>query len=165
MTPDAPEGLGWRRMAANPELAFATILLVLLVSLSSLQVVLRYVFNAPLPWTEEISGMALVWMTYSGAVGLARRNLHARVELLQDIAGEARWLKVLDVFLDLLSVVFLVVVTVGAVDLISQFQHERTPALRLPITLQIAAVPISTAAMALLILWRNVQTFRGRARS
>ncbi len=165
MTPDAPEGRGWRRLAVNPELAFATVLLVVLVGLSSLQVVLRYVFNAPLPWTEEISGMALVWMTFVGAIGLARRNLHARVELLEDAAGGTRWHRMLELGLDLLSLAFLVVVTFGAIDLISQFQHEKTPALRLPITIQIAAVPLATASMAVLIVLRHLRRFTGRGRA
>lgn len=165
MTPDAPEGRGWRRLLANPELALATVLLVLLVGLSSLQVILRYVFNAPLPWTEEVSGMALVWMTFIGAIGLARRNLHARVELLEDVAGGAHWHRLLELGLDLLSVAFLVVVTIGAIDLISQFQHEKTPALRLPITIQIAAVPLATASMAVLIAWRHARRFLGKGRA
>lgn len=49
-----------------------------------LQVLLRYVLNTPLAWTEEISRYLFIWMTFTaGYVGL-RRGKHIGVEALQN---------------------------------------------------------------------------------
>lgn len=156
MQPENPVGSGWRRVVANPEIGLAMLILVVLAGISGLQVVMRYIFNAPLPWTEEISGMALVWMTFLGAVGLARRNLHARVELLVEVASDKRWFLALDLLLDLLGIAFLILVVIGGWDLIQQLDHEKTPALRLPVTWQVAAIPLSALAMAIVMSARAI---------
>lgn len=45
-----------------------------------LQVVARYVFNAPLPWPEEISRILMVWMTFLAAPYAYRNDLFVRLE-------------------------------------------------------------------------------------
>ncbi|ATI42476.1 hypothetical protein CBW24_10980 [Pacificitalea manganoxidans] len=163
MQSDAPDGTGWRRVAANPEIAVSMLLLIAVAGISSLQVVMRYVFNAALPWTEEISGMALVWMTFLGAVGLARLNLHARVEILSEMAAGRTWYEVLEIALDLLGIAFLVCVVIGGTDLVGQLSHERTPALRLPITYQVVAIPLSAGLIALFMALRVIRRIAGIA--
>lgn len=47
-----------------------------------LQVVLRYVFNSPLAWPEEISRILMVWMTFFAAPYAYRNKLFVRLESL-----------------------------------------------------------------------------------
>lgn len=159
MLPDAEpsrEQEGWRRFAANPELVVSQILLIVLVAISTLQVTMRYLFNAPLEWTQEVSGLVLVWMTFVGAVGLTRHNLHARVELLEEITTSGRLLRSIDFVLDLIAIVFLVCVVIGSWQLMDQMSYERTPALRMPVTVKYLAVFGSAALMALFLTVKNV---------
>ncbi|MBU1361839.1 MAG: TRAP transporter small permease [Gammaproteobacteria bacterium] len=44
-----------------------------------LQVILRYVFNSALVWTEELSGFAMVWTVYMGASLAVRERFHVRI--------------------------------------------------------------------------------------
>ncbi|MEE2950461.1 TRAP-type C4-dicarboxylate transport system, small permease component [Fulvimarina manganoxydans] len=142
------EPVGWRRSLRRPDLFLAEFLLIALVVISSLGVFMRYVMNTPLVWTEEISGIVIVWMTFAGAVGLTRQNLHARVELLDEfLPSTSRFKAGLDILLDIVAVLFLVPVVIGGWDLIAMLSHERTPALRLPIGIQLAAIPIAGALM------------------
>jgi TRAP-type C4-dicarboxylate transport system permease small subunit len=51
-------------------------LLVLLTLSVFLEVVIRYVLNAPLSWTEEIARFALVWFAMLASAVAARRGVH-----------------------------------------------------------------------------------------
>lgn len=57
-------------------MALAGVLLVFLSVTLFLQVLFRYVIEAPLPWTEEAARFALVWFAMTTAAAVARRGLH-----------------------------------------------------------------------------------------
>ena len=77
----------WERLLREPEFAIAQLILWLFVALTSLQVIMRYVFDAPLTWPEELTQILLVWMTFIAAVGLSRKGLHVRVEFAEEPDG------------------------------------------------------------------------------
>ena len=63
---------------------FLNALMILLLSVMSLQIVMRYAFNDSLIWAEELSRYALVWLAFL-AVGVAyRRGEIAALTLLPD---------------------------------------------------------------------------------
>lgn len=76
----APAGLA---LALDRVLEAACVVLMLLaVFIACLQVVLRYVFNAALPWPEEVAVWAFCWAIFLG-MGLATgRDLHIAIDTL-----------------------------------------------------------------------------------
>jgi C4-dicarboxylate transporter DctQ subunit len=44
---------------------------------------LRYLFNFPLSWAEELSRYIMIWMTFIGASLCVRDNVHVQMDLLQ----------------------------------------------------------------------------------
>jgi TRAP-type C4-dicarboxylate transport system permease small subunit len=136
-----------RTALAEPEILVGQIILAAFVGLTTLQVTLRYAFNAPLTWPEELNAILLVWLTFIGAVGLARRNEHIRVELVEEWFGERASLA-LDVVFHLVTIVFLVVLVWGGWQVFQELEFERTPALRWKLSYVYAIVPISAALMA-----------------
>ena len=58
------------------------VLMAFIVLLLFMEVVSRYVFNAPISWSEEIATYAFVWMIYIGAGVAFYRNVHIRVDYL-----------------------------------------------------------------------------------
>jgi len=135
-----------RRSLREPELFLAEFILVFVVVISALQITLRYVFNAPLEWPEELSGVLVIWLTFLGAITLVRRGQHARVELLEFAGG--KWLRrIFYTLWDICTVVFLVAVIVGAVSYMHQVTFERLPTLRIKLNYVIAVVPIASAIM------------------
>jgi TRAP-type C4-dicarboxylate transport system permease small subunit len=135
-----------RRLAHEPELALAQLILLLVVALSAVQIILRYVFNAPLEWPEELSGVLVIWLTFLGAITLVRRREHARVELLE-FAGAERVRRILYPLWDVATVVFLVGVVIGAVSFIEQMTYERLPTLRIKLGYVISVVPLAAVVM------------------
>ena len=57
-------------------------LLVAMVVLAFVQVVLRFVFNDPLSWSEEVARWCFVWMTFLGAALGVKRNAHVAIDNL-----------------------------------------------------------------------------------
>ena len=148
------------------DIVLCQIILLVIIVLTGTQVVLRFVFSAPLDWPEELSAILLIWLTFIGAVALTRRNDHIRVELVEEFAGPrvARWF---DLFFEIATVVFLALIVVGGWDLINQLTFERTPALRIHINLIVAIVPVTAVIMIvsyLISIVRNLLDLVGGGR-
>lgn len=61
-----------RFMRLDEVIATAAIFALFLVAISN--IFMRYLFNSPLAWTEEILQMLLVWAAFLGASALVRRR-------------------------------------------------------------------------------------------
>ena len=143
----------------EPDIFLGQIILLVIILLTAVQVVLRFVFLAPLTWPEELSAILLIWLTFVGAVALTRRNDHIRVELVEEFAGPriARWL---DILFDIATIVFLALIISGGWDLIQRLTFERTPALRLRISIIVAVVPITAAIMIVFYVFTVLRNLR-----
>lgn len=58
--------------------------LAFLVVVTVLSVVARYVFDAPLHWLEEVSGLLMIWIVMVGAVATERDGQHLTIPMLTD---------------------------------------------------------------------------------
>ena len=82
----------WVRILAMLEDAGAwlsTAVLTALMLLICVDVLLRYVFNAPLSWGVEISEISLLWITMLGSAYVLREGGHIRVDLLFNMISPA----------------------------------------------------------------------------
>jgi TRAP-type C4-dicarboxylate transport system permease small subunit len=61
------------------EETIACVGLVAVASFVFLQVIMRYVFNSALVWSEELSGFAMAWTVYMGAALAVRERFHIRI--------------------------------------------------------------------------------------
>lgn len=148
-----------------PELVVAQLILVGFLVLSTMQVGSRYLINSPLVWTEELSSNLLIWMTFLGAAAIQRSDGHVRVELIEELIS-VRFAQGLYLIFDAVIVVFLIALVVGGIELMSQLEFERTPALRIPIAWIVSIVPITCAVMIFytaLNMVRRLHLLRGRA--
>jgi TRAP-type transport system small permease protein len=104
------------------------LLLLLLLGLVSLQVVMRYVFSAPLVWSEELARMVFVYLTFVGA-GLAfLRGENLRLLLLPDVLTRRARLG-LRAAIATAEIGFIVVVIAYSVPLLRRLYPAHTPAL------------------------------------
>ena len=62
-------------------------------------VVLRYVFNDPLTWSEEVIVGLFTWMVFIGAAAAVRSHMHIRIDVMAPVYASARlgWLNALTV--------------------------------------------------------------------
>lgn len=150
-----------KRWLAHPELTLGTIILFVFLSLCSLQVITRYVFNQPLVWTEEVASNLLIWLTFLGAAAVQRDDGHIRVEIIEEILPRRvmRW--VYSAY-DLIVLVWLFCAVIGGYQLFFEMEFQKTPALRIPFNLILSVVPITSAIMIVYVFINMFKRLRSR---
>ena len=99
-----------------------------------IQVLLRYVFNSPLAWSEEIARYLFIWMTFlAGYIG-ARKGKHIGVEALQN-ALPPFFGKVLKCLANLISAAFFGAIIYYIAFSWQKFSIQTSPATGLPISI------------------------------
>lgn len=141
---------------------FATLAIVLLISYD---VTLRYFFNQPQIFVDELASFLEVLVIFGGAAYTFRAGGHVRVDLLTShLRPAARaWLRVITL---LLGVVFLAIVLwVTTQSALTAYRYGRVSAVMLyPLWLPMAVIPTGLALMALAMLTtlvRQVRVLRG----
>ena len=138
-----------------------TLLSVILTVSVFLQVLIRFVFKYPLPWTEEIARIAFVYCVFVGATIAVRENSHLSVDFLLVILpkGVAR----AAVFLGMLLVgVFLAFVTWQGIVLVMATGVQMSPVMQVPFKYLYLIVPVSGAIMLLYLVSNMLALIRGK---
>ena len=69
-----------QKLAAKFIDLFAASLVVVMTGLVFFQVTNRYIFESPIPWTEEVARITFIWITFIGAYIALRTKAHIAVE-------------------------------------------------------------------------------------
>lgn len=90
----SPWMMPWACPSATPS-AICTarsiaILVVAQAAVVGLQVIGRHALHRPIPWTEEIARLLLVWLMCAGGLAALRHGQHPRVTALVRLLSEAR---------------------------------------------------------------------------
>lgn len=72
------------RALSLTELIGATSLLLLIVGSILSQVVLRYGWNSPIRWVEELSTASMIWLTFLAASLIYKEGRHMRIWIPED---------------------------------------------------------------------------------
>ncbi len=123
-----------------------TLLMLTLVGLISAQIVMRYVVQAPLTWSEELARMVFVYLTFVGA-GLAfHRGENLRLTLLTDALPLRRrlWLRAATYVAE---IGFVGIVLVYSVPLLQRLYPAHTPALEWSMVSFYAGVAVGGAVI------------------
>lgn len=121
------------------------ILFPTLVLVTFLQVVFRYVFNHPLPWTEELAINLFVWVAFIGSsIALAKKGHYGLGLIKERLPRIPRMLA--EVVSWSLSVAFLLIVAVYGTEVVLVTSHTLTT---LPLSMQwfFSAVPAGAILM------------------
>ena len=112
------ERSAWRLIA----LVLGIIVIIMLLAIWS-----RYVMQAPFGWTEQLSRMLFVWITFLGAAVLYRRNGHIAIDFFQTLLppAAARGVRILNQVLML--GLFLVLLIYGALNITPSVYYVSAP--------------------------------------
>lgn len=142
-------------------------LLILLVGVLTvsvfLQVLIRFVFKFPIPWTEEVSRIAFVYTIFIGATIAVREKAHINVDFLLVMLppGIARWVRGVGTALVAGFLAFMVwqgIVFVQATGV------QVTPVMQLPFRHLYLIIPSSGALMLLYLVLGIVDDRRTEGR-
>jgi TRAP-type transport system small permease protein len=123
-----------------------------------LGIVSRYVFNAPIIWTDELARYALVWMTFlGGAELLIRRDGHIAVGFFRSLLSPALDRKA-EIVVMALCLIILAMMGYGGILLIQHNLISVSAALNVPMYVVYGVIP-AAAALGILILGRRMVRF------
>jgi tripartite ATP-independent transporter DctM subunit len=116
----------------------------------------RYVFDAPLTWSDELASILFLWLAMLGAVIALRRGEHMRLTAVVTRLPE-RWRALLETLAALVVAVFVVLVLVPAHDYTLDEWAILTPALQLHNSLRAAAIEVGAVLMMVIALARLIE--------
>ncbi len=128
-------------------LAFNTILLFI-------QVIMRFVFNNSLSWSEELARYIFIWEIWLGSSITYREDKHIKVEFLYDIFKGEKARAVIDIIANLILLVFCVVMVWQGKNLVVSMYTRNTlsPAMRLPLWTVYLSLPVGMVAVVCRII-------------
>ena len=152
-------GILWR--VSDAVLNISTVIGLAIISiLMTLQIIMRYVFNNPLQWTDEISRMSMVWMTFLGSVIAFREKEHICVDLITNLFPR-RLNRIVTLMTELICIGFLSMLTfvgiqyvhmnINTVSLVTGISKGRT----------YMVIPVASVWMILYLVRNMVERYKG----
>lgn len=132
-------------------------LVVAQAAVVGLQVVARHLLHQPIPWTEEIARLLLVWLMCAGGIAAVQQGQHPRVTALVRLLGPAERLAI-ERGLRLVLLVFFGSLVAPGWRLTVASATERLPASGLSGAAISAVLPVALILMGAVVvaeLWRD----------
>lgn len=136
------------RILKASALAIAATALAAILCLVFAQVTMRFVFDRPLSWPEELSRIIFIYLVFIGAAEASVARTHIAVDMVDTFGLSShidRWINVLR---DLAMLTVLVIIVVGAWTMIPIVHSMRLPATGLRISLMVVPVLIGGVLMS-----------------
>lgn len=126
-------------------------------------VIMRYVFNEPKAWVEEVVRYVIIWGVFLGFSLALRHNQHIQVDIVYDKLPKGAK-KVVDLFATLVSISFCVAYTYYGIILVENRFHSGMVSLDVGIPMWIVylILPISGIMFTMRFIERLVHIVRGK---
>jgi TRAP-type C4-dicarboxylate transport system permease small subunit len=129
----------------------AGVLLLVMVVIMFASVIMRYIWNSPLTWSDQLGTWIFVWTTYLGMTVAYRQGVHIRVDVLtRRLPAKASL--VLGCLVDVLVGIFLVVFIYYGQKITINALNQVYGSLELPPSFMYAAAPVSGTIVFLFLL-------------
>lgn len=124
------------------EVGVGSVCLFAMFALLCINALMRYAFNAALPWAEEVSNYLFVWAGFLSCAYLLGEDGHLRVDFL--VGRFSRKVQAaIRLFNDAILVVFFASMVVPSVQLLGKLRT--TPSLQMPEAIPYSILPITMA--------------------
>ena len=135
-------------------------LIGLLTASVFLQVLIRFVFKSPLPWTEEVARIAFVYSIFVGATIGVRDRAHISVDFLVVLLPpHAR--RALKLATNIVVAVLLCFIIWQGIEFVRQTGVQMTPVMLIPFRYLYIVIPASGALMLLYLILGTIDDLRG----
>lgn len=146
--------------------AASTLLIVVVLVITAINVVARYVFSQPIQGVDEATGFLVVALVMFGAAEAYRKGDHIRIDILADHVGpRARWM--LDALAHAGTLVFMLVLTATAwhtVQFSRAFEAYSSGYLEIPLWIPQATLLVGGVLLALVATMRLIALLASRSR-
>ena len=132
------------------------------VALLFIQIVMRYVVGRSLSWSEELARYIFLWQVWLGTSFAVRENRHIRIDIIPNMLkkNERTWAR-FEFFVTLIWLGFAIFLTYQGFMLTSiQIEiNQLSAALRIPMALAYASVPVGCGMMSLRLIGRLITLY------
>jgi tripartite ATP-independent transporter DctM subunit len=116
-------------------------------------VLARYIFHAPIVWSDELAAILFLWLAMLGSVIAFQRSEHMRMTAISGML-RPRARAFLDVVAVAAALAFLVLMVYPAYEFAADEVFVTTPALEIPNAWRAAAIPVGIALMLVIAVLR-----------
>jgi TRAP-type C4-dicarboxylate transport system permease small subunit len=117
------------------------VMLAVIVILTAVQVVTRYLLNLSVPWVNETTRFLFIWLVMVGSGAASARGAHVGFDVvLHRLEGRRR--AVAEAAVSTASLLFLAVLTIEGLRLVALNAGQRSPVLGLPISMMYLSIPV-----------------------
>jgi TRAP-type transport system small permease protein len=128
-----------------------------------LQVFSRFIFNLPLNWSEEATRYLGIYAVFFGAALAVRYNELISVEAVPDLLPD-KGRKYLKIVVLLICLVFFVIVLVQGFSLVSNVSMQKSPALRISMSIPYFSIPLGSILLVLNAIAAIIVVIKGGAK-
>lgn len=139
----------------------ASILLAIFCIAVIAQVITRFVFNAPLAWTEEISRYSFVYMLFTGCTVGVRRMSHYSFNAFAKVKS-AMVKKLVSILALVLQVGFFGFLLYTSIRFIPQMHARLSPVLRIRMSIPYSAIIVFSAVGLIFTMEHVVRSMIGK---
>ena len=140
---------------------FLIVSLIVMVLVTFMQIVLRW-FNAATVWAEEFSRYVMLYQVWVGASYAVHEDAHIRITALIGKLSGGRRRGMMDLVVLTLWLLFALWLTVEGCVLVGKIaaMGQVSSAMRIPMTIPYASVPIGGALMTIRLVQKIVERLR-----
>jgi len=135
------------------------IFLLGMVCSSFSQVIFRIVLKHPLSWTEELSRYLFIWLSFIGGALAVLEGSHFNMDFLSIfITGKNK--EYINLLVNICLAVFSVVLVVYGWKLVFMVWSQKSPALRIPMSIPYLALPLNGVLTLVHLLERTIESIK-----
>lgn len=131
----------WKKFITNIDQYISAIIFIAIMLLLFIQVLSRYVLGHSFTWTEELSILMFVWMTYLGVSSAVTYRKNLRIDALLDVVP-FQVKKAMLIISDLVFIAFNIYLIFPFLKLIESIGSSRTPLLGIPKAISYWLIPV-----------------------
>lgn len=151
----------FKNILVNLDLIITGLALMTLIGCTFMGVIMRYLFNTPIIWLEEVQVWCIIWVVYIGAAAVFRYGGHVAIEILVDALPKSLQ-KIIGVAATIFVGFLLIFLIVQGTALTIQManSHRMTSILRIPYPVLYVALPVGCFLMLVNMVAQTIKTLR-----
>jgi TRAP-type C4-dicarboxylate transport system permease small subunit len=134
--------------------------MTIMLGLIFFQVVTRYIFGHTFEWSEELARFLFVWVVFLGSALIMGESGHLAVQMLPTKLKGTTAGVVLEVFVNLCSYAFTLLLLVQGAKMTSIMTFQVAPGLGISMSVVYSIIPISASLMLLYLLKDSVRILK-----
>lgn len=153
----------WKDIFLNLDVYVSSVIMIILIIITFLGVIFRYIVGKPFTWLEEVQLMCMVWIGFLSAGAAFRNGSHIAIEMVVDALPQAAQ-KVINWVIRIIVLLVLSYLFKQCIGYFLLFikNGRLTPVLRIPYSVVYFVAPLSCALMIVSYIIFEIKEIAGK---